>query len=126
MNNLLGFQKSYLFFILVKNFSESSLSLSDYTTQMYVFLQWSFIYLFKANKLALRSIQAAFAEAASFAVEPKKKVQLCTPVIMNTISNLVLSVVHGMFHFFSLSEKESFQKNVKMDTLLLIVLLYFN
>ena len=126
MNNLLGFQKSYLFFILVRNFSESSLSLSDYTTQMYVFLQWSFIYLFKANKLALRSIQAAFAEAASFAVEPKKKVKLCTPVIMNTISNLVLSVVHGMLHFFSLSEKESFQKNVKMDTLLLIVLLYFN
>ena len=126
MNNLLGFQKSYLFFILVKNFSESSLSLSDYTTQMYVFLQWSFIYLFKANKLALRSIQAAFAEAASFAVEPKKKVKLCTPVIMNKISNLVLSEVHGMFHFISLSEKESFQKNVKMDTLLLIVLLYFN
>ena len=76
MNNLLGFQKSYLFFILVRNFSESSLSLSDFTTQMYVFLQWSFIYLFKANKLALRSIQAAFAEAASFAVEPKKKVRL--------------------------------------------------
>ena len=33
-------------------------------------------YLSKANKLALRSIQAAFADAASFAVEPKKKVRL--------------------------------------------------
>ena len=45
---------------------------------------------------------------------------------MNTISNLVLCVVHGMFNFYSLSEKEAFQKNVKMDTLLLIFIFQLN
>ena len=39
---------------------------------------------------------------------------------MNKLSNLVLCVVHGMFPF-SLSEKKYFQKNVKMDMLLLIL-----
>ena len=43
---------------------------------------------------------------------------------MNKLSNLVLCVVHGMLHFFS--EKESFQKNVKMDTLLLIIIFQLN
>ena len=45
---------------------------------------------------------------------------------MNKLSNLVLCIVHGMFYFYSLSEKESFQKNVKMDTLLLIIIFKLN
>ena len=81
-------------------------------------------YLFKANKLALRSIQAAFADAASFAVEPKKKVRLRQ--IVHSSNYEYNQIVHGMFHFFSLSEKESFQKNVKMDTLLLIIIFQLN
>ena len=42
---------------------------------------------------------------------------------MKKVSNLVLCIVHGMLSF-SLSEKKYFQKNVKMDMLLLI--LYLN